>query len=251
MKSLEPDLRRGTHGGRSMAKTAPDPLGQAWSRGRGSSTISINLARALLGGPRRAVVRLSLSVRAQRGSSEALKGLPAAQLRRGDDLEVNMVVQACRWRDIDGVICALPRSDGAQYCPAHTLWVARSQCHDCGFPDHGPFCQFHQEVAVRGHATGRFQPELVCAHGACLVITVPGTRYCWKHRKPESPVLKRFYLILNEDRLTNCGRDENFQQISREATRLAHTRPNEKFLIFQLLSSVTLPSDVSWENVEP
>lgn len=129
-----------------------------------------------------------------------------------------MVVQACRWRDIDGVICALPRSDGAQYCPAHTLWVARSQCHGCGAPSIGPFCQYHQEPV-----------------------------------KPEVKVLKRTYYILNDQRSGICGTGYDFEWVKQEAGRLARCNPGTKYFVVQTLAAVVLPisHEPIWEQVAP
>jgi hypothetical protein len=112
---------------------------------------------------------------------------------------------------------------------------------------------------------------VVCRYGACRAARFKGSYYCLEHartscrfcapypnhycsahRDPqEDKVLKRSYLILNDDRLTICGRHEDHQAALREAERIAKERPGEKFLIWQLLTSVTVPAGVVWEQVAP
>lgn len=112
---------------------------------------------------------------------------------------------------------------------------------------------------------------IVCRYGACRAPRFEGSPYCLEHARAccgycaprsnhycsghrdssEDKVLKRSYLILNDDRLTICERLNDHQAALREAERLAKAQPGEKFLIFQLLSSVTVPAGVVWEQVAP
>lgn len=129
-----------------------------------------------------------------------------------------MVVRACLWRNSDGIVCANPIHDTNQYCPAHTLWVARSQCHGCGAPSIGPFCQYHRDPV-----------------------------------KPEVKVLKRTYYILNDQRRGIDDSGPDFEAVKREAGRLARCNPGTKYFVLQTLAAVVLPisHEPIWEQVAP
>lgn len=128
--------------------------------------------------------------------------------------------RACHWRDDHGTSCAKPvYGDNTDYCAGHTLYVARSQCHDCGPPSLGPFCPYHQEVKMPNG--------------------------------PQQPAFPRFYMVYVEAMSSPTVRHQTYEAAKLEAERLARSNHGRKVIILQALAACTLPGDVRWEQVAP